>query len=253
MKILSNAKFLIAIALLLILIIGFCIVQLILYSYDANRSDETYNSLRQEYYNNNDKIDAGNIIEVQKSEFKQTINNEEFFSSINDNCVGWVQIDNTEISYPVMQGQDNIHYLNYNINEKKSKRASILMDYRNRIDDSNVLIYGHNMKDGSMFHDINLYKDKDFFLSNNIINFDSMYESSKFIVFSAYIVNDIEHDVKVSFSDYEEFNNYLYKIKEKSMHKTDIDLSNCTNIITLTTCSYEKLNANFVIHAAYIN
>ena len=84
--------------------------------------------------------------------------------AINGDIVAWIQIPGLGVDYPVVQGKDNEHYLHYTFDGKANKAGSIFLDYRNRSDftDSKVILYGHNMKDGSMFSNLKKYQDAGF-------------------------------------------------------------------------------------------
>ncbi|EGP9899719.1 class B sortase, partial [Listeria monocytogenes] len=83
---------------------------------------------------------------------------------LNKDMVGWLTIADTEIDYPILQSTDNDYYLHHNYKNEKARAGSIFKDYRNTNEflDKNTIIYGHNMKDGSMFADLRKYLDKDF-------------------------------------------------------------------------------------------
>ncbi len=84
--------------------------------------------------------------------------------AINEDIVAWIQILGIGVDYPVVQGKDNEHYLHYTFDGKANKAGSIFLDYRNRSDftDSKVILYGHNMKNGSMFSNLKKYQDAGF-------------------------------------------------------------------------------------------
>lgn len=83
---------------------------------------------------------------------------------VNGDIVAWIQIPGIGVDYPVVQGKDNEHYLYYTFDGKANKAGSIFLDYRNRADftDSKVILYGHNMKDGSMFSNLKKFENVDF-------------------------------------------------------------------------------------------
>lgn len=83
---------------------------------------------------------------------------------VNGDIVAWIQIPGIGVDYPVVQGKDNEHYLHYTFDGKANKAGSIFLDYRNRADftDSKVILYGHNMKDGSMFSNLKKFENVDF-------------------------------------------------------------------------------------------
>lgn len=85
--------------------------------------------------------------------------------AINSDCVGWIRVDGTDIDYPVVQAADNSFYLHRNFNQESAICGAIFMDYHNDIDlaREHLILYGHQMKDGSMFKQLKGYKDKDFY------------------------------------------------------------------------------------------
>ncbi|NBI56805.1 SrtB family sortase [Lachnospiraceae bacterium] len=84
--------------------------------------------------------------------------------AMNGDIVAWIQIPGIGVDYPVVQGKDNEHYLHYTFDRNANKAGSIFLDYRNRADftDRKVILYGHNMKDGSMFSNLKKYQDAGF-------------------------------------------------------------------------------------------
>ncbi|MDT3699567.1 MAG: class B sortase [Thermincola sp.] len=177
---------------------------------------------------------------------------------INGEIVGWLNIANTRINYPVVRGKDNEFYLNHNIEKKSSKYGSVFMDYRNRDfaefaeSGKNIIIYGHNMRDGSMFGDLNLYKKEKFFRENQFINFDILGKQYKWQVFSAYVTNPGFNYIKTDFKNSIEFNKFLESIRQKSRYTNEVIADANDIILTLSTCSYEFKDARFVVHSKLI-
>lgn len=87
---------------------------------------------------------------------------------INPDIVAWIRIDGLGIDYPVVQGEDNEHYLYYTFRGEANVAGSIFLDYRNKADfsDSKIILYGHNMKNGSMFGSLKKYQDESVFREN---------------------------------------------------------------------------------------
>ena len=83
----------------------------------------------------------------------------------NADVIGWIYIEDTNINYPIVQGTDNKYYVDHMVDGTKNGAGSIFMDYRNALDfsDPNTVIYGHNMKNKTMFAHITEYKDPEFF------------------------------------------------------------------------------------------
>lgn len=108
---------------------------------------------------------------------------------INDDITGWIHVPGTEIDYPVARGSDNSYYLKHGIDKKRSARGSLFMDYRNLGigQDFNTVIYGHNMKDGSMFGDLVKYKEASFFYDHSLIEYVTEQGMTTWKIFSIYI------------------------------------------------------------------
>jgi len=171
---------------------------------------------------------------------------------INKDIAGWISIPGTNIDYPVVKTDNNQYYLDHNIYGEKVKAGAIFMDYRNdsAARDKNTILYGHHMRDGSMFTALMKYKKKQsFFEENSIIRFDTLYEEIKWEIFSVYITTADDPYTTISFSSDEEYLKFLEKIKRKSMYKKDMELTADDQILTLSTCTYEYDDARFVVHA----
>ena len=168
---------------------------------------------------------------------------------INDEYKFWISIDNTNIDYPVVQHNDNKFYLNHDFNKDKSIGGSIFIDSRNDITtDKNLVIYGHNMKNKSMFNNLKKFESKDFFLNSTIeiLTNSSLYN---YDVFSVYKMDADDLNLKFSFSNNDEYLEYLNTLSRKSLYSNNINLDSNTCIITLITCSYEFEDARTVVHA----
>jgi sortase B len=158
---------------------------------------------------------------------------------VNKDAEGWININNTRIDYPVVQGEDNVYYLDHNFQKESSNYGSIFLDYRNKNlanfinDEKNVIVYGHHMKDGTMFGDLKLYKDEKFFKYNQIISFNILGKEYKWQVFSTYVTGTDFNYIKTDFKDDVEFNEFIKSIKEKSLYVNDTTPNSKDVILTL--------------------
>jgi sortase B len=168
----------------------------------------------------------------------------------NDEIVGYINIQGTSISYPVVQAKDNIFYLNKDIKKHKNSHGAIFMDYENdtKLLSHNTVIYGHNMRSNSMFNNIKYYVDEEYFKNNNIIELTTLYDQTKWEVFSFYTTTTDFGYTVTTFED-KEFFCFLNTIKEKSIFDKEIDLYTSDKILTLSTCTNRFNNERFVIHA----
>ncbi|RRG90396.1 sortase SrtB, partial [Clostridioides difficile] len=165
----------------------------------------------------------------------------------------WLSVENTNINYPVVQSKDNSYYLDKDFYKKDSISGTLFMDYRNKsIDDKNIIIYGHNMKNKTMFNNLNKFKDADFFKNNNKIKITLNGKEFLYDVFSAYIVESDYDYLKTNFNNESDYQNYINDITSKSLYKSPIKVNSNDKIVTLSTCTYEFDDARMVIHGRLI-
>ena len=180
--------------------------------------------------------------------------NEEELKSINSDYKMWIQIENTNINYPVVQGSDNDYYLKHNFRKESNISGTVFVESANDIDnDKNIILYGHNMRNGTMFNNITSYKEESFFDADNrikIIMNNTLYE---YEVFSVYVKNVSEVNLAIGFASEDEFINYAYNQADESIYKKDVDFSAEDNLITLVTCSYEFTDARTIVVARRCN
>lgn len=166
----------------------------------------------------------------------------------NEDYKMWIEIPNTNIDYPVVQGKDNDFYLNHGFNKKKSSSGAIFMDYKNNINkDKNIIIYGHNMKNKSMFQNLMKFKDEEFWKENKKIILTIDGKRYEYEIFSAYISNAKNINLRTNFKNDDEYLKYIEGIKKKSIFYRDMDIKSNDRIITLSTCSYEKDDTRIII------
>ena len=171
-----------------------------------------------------------------------------YLKDINSDTVGYLSIDGTNIKYPVVKGDNNDYYLNHSFDKTKNRAGWIFMDYRNSssiFDDKNTVIYGHNMKDGSMFGKLKQLKNSDI---DTIYYYD---EENKitFKIISMYEIDAEDYYITTNMND-NEYLKFLNTIKGRSIKKIDYNPSIDNKIITLSTCSSSK--KRFVVHAALL-
>lgn len=203
------------------------------YLYDGYSNKVFNENLRKEYHQSRSVDPFESLLELNKD------------------VVGWIKIPGTEIDYPVVQAEDNEFYLDRNLKKESSSRGSIFMDYRNSNDvkDYNTVIYGHHMKDGSMFAGLSSYKNRSFYADHAFIEYDSLKQPIRWQIFSVYIAEPSDDFLQVSFSNDVEYTQYLDKIINRSIYETGVKVTKDDRILTLVTCSYEFKNARLVVHA----
>lgn len=175
----------------------------------------------------------------------------------NQDIVGWIEIPDTNINYPVLQGTDNEYYINHNYKHEKTSKGSIFLnkDYNWETPSCNLLIYGHNMKNGEMFQDLLNYSSKTYYQEHPIIRFTTANEDAEYEIMSAFksrVYYKSEENVfrYYNFLDAEteeEYNNFVTNAKTSSLYDTGISAQYKDPLITLITCSYHVQDGRFVV------
>lgn len=175
----------------------------------------------------------------------------------NKDVVGWIEIEGTNINYPVLQGVDNEYYMNHNYKKEKSKNGSIFLtkDYDWSIPSSNLLIYGHNFNNGTMFQSLLKYADENFYKQHPIIRFTTAEEDSKYEIISVFKSRVYYKSEKNVFRYYyfvnakteEEYNEFIKNAKKASLYDIDATAKYGEQLITLSTCSYHVEDGRFAV------
>ncbi|MEG2460820.1 MAG: class B sortase [Clostridia bacterium] len=191
--------------------------------------------------------------EADKTYTEVRAEKKEVLKTKNPNFKFWLKVDNTNIDYPVVQSKDNKYYLNKDFYNQNSSSGSIFMDYRDNPNSQNTILYGHNMRNKTMFNNLLKFKDPDFFNQNNKIRIIKNNKEYIYEVFSTYTI-DAGYDYLIpNFSNPESFKQYIKDIREKSLFKSNLDVNTEDKLITLSTCSYEFDDARTVVHGKLIN
>ena len=206
------------------------------------------------YYDNRKTLkEAQNLFSANHLEKAHAADNKTRFDDllqINEDIVGWINVPNTSIDYPILQGKDNDFYLERNYKQNPERAGSIFMDYRNDAVKlgENTILYGHRMKDGSMFGHLKKYLNQGFYDENPVFQFDTLAGSYEVEVFSAYTTTAGFDYIQTEFADDEEWKQFISTIKEKSSIKTDTEVKG--NILTLSTCDYmlDSNEGRLVVH-----
>ena len=214
------------------------------------------------HQSNNKKIEKA--LEKTEKVINNNDNNDtkylEELKNMNNDFVGILTIPNTIINYPVMYTKSD-YYLRRSFDKKQSDAGTLYIDKYNIIDpiDDNIIIYGHNMKNGTMFHELLNYKDEEYYKEHKYIYFNKIDNNEKYEIISVFYSKVYYENEKV-FKYYKfyrtedtiEFNDYVKNIKELSLYDTGIDAKLGDKFITLSTCEYSQENGRFVVVAKKI-
>ncbi len=182
-----------------------------------------------------------------------------FIDMLNQNpdTIGYISIPNTLVQYPVVQTVDNDYYMGKDFYRNSSDSGAIFMDFRNNIRDiespNNFILYGHHMKDDSMFATLTYYYSNQFFQSNPVIEFNTIYGNYKWEVFSAYATDVDFYYIETYFETPADYEAFLLECKDKSKHKNDVMPTSDDTILTLSTCFYNGEGERFVVQARLID
>lgn len=177
----------------------------------------------------------------------------------NSDMVGWITIPNTAVNYPVMYTPfDEEFYLRRDFTTSWDMRGSLFLnkeaDLENESD--NMIIYGHNMKDDTMFGSLEKYKDKDFYLKHQTFTFDTIYHRSTYEIFAVFkMVDEKDSDLYIDYyhffniTDEKLYNNQISQYKALSFYDTEITPKFGDKLLTLSTCEYSNENGRLVVVA----
>lgn len=178
----------------------------------------------------------------------------ESLQAANSDVVGWIYCEGTVINYPVLQGEDNDFYLHHTYEGNYSAAGSIFVDAVNRPGflDSNTIIYGHHMRDGSMFAALEDWKDQEFYEEHPVIWLLTPGQDYKIVLFSGYWTSAYSDIYTVFTGPCKELNEYLEKCVQESDFQADVELDPKGYYILLSTCAYVFEDARYVVHGMLI-
>lgn len=179
----------------------------------------------------------------------------------NKKLIGWLQIDDTNIDYPVMQTVNNEYYLDHNFNQEYDKNGSLFLDAACDVVDrnTNLIIYGHHMKSGKMFGNLNSYSSKEYCERHSTIRFDTIYEKGLYqvmYVFRSRIFNEDEVVFKyykfIDAASEKEFASNMQEMAALSLYDTGVTAVYGDELLTLSTCDSSEQDGRFVVVAKRI-
>ena len=221
----------IIIDILLIIIIIFCIYKISLWFIDNYKSSK----VKSNYKDIQDKIDNSKTNKIKEDEIDIKKLKEK-----NPDTIGWLKVKNTKISYPIVKSTDNDYYMTRSYDKTYNSAGWPFVDYKNKLDgtDKNIVIYGHNRKNGDMFGTLdktlkeNWYTKKE----NKEILLITEDEIQKYEVYSVYEVLNEEYYITTNFTD-EEYNTFLDTVSKRSIYNFNTNIDSSRTTLTLSTCS----------------
>lgn len=214
---------------------------------EYNKGDKEYQKIQDLVINTEKKDDTKE--EAFSVDFEKLL-------EMNSDVVGWIRFDEpSEINYPVVQGRDNEEYLKRTFEANTNKLGTLFVDVNNPGDFSgrNTFIYGHNMKNGSIFAQLLKYKDDSFYKEHPyfyIYTPDGKVRTYE--IFSAGVVKDTSDSYIMDYADDAAFQTYIDYIKQQSAYPTSAEVTTASKIVSLSTCTNVRDDERFLVHGVMI-
>ena len=248
---------------ILLSVLGLCVVfsvgYLIYYYSYYEKNDIEYSELSTLV-----KEDSGGTVEInytEKQDKPPILKKYETLYNKNRKLIGWLKIEGCDIDYPVMQTSNNEYYLDHNYNQEYDKNGSLFLDKDcdAAFPNDNMIIYGHHMKSGKMFGNLNYYSKESFWEDNKEFTFDTIYETGTYAVMYVFR-SKIYSEEEIVFKYYQfidatsenEFNSNMEEMANMSLYDTGVTASYGDRLITLSTCDSSEEDGRFVVVAKKI-
>lgn len=245
----------------LLIIVIICLIQIANIYYSSMKHKEQQKKMRDSINVENMQSDAdasSDDISQDNALSADILTRFETLYEQNNDLVGWLAIEDTDIDYPVVQCEDDEYYLYHNFNKEKDKYGCLFVKSRADINtpETNFIIYGHSMKDGSMFGSLADYESFEFYQKHSLIRFDTLYEERIYevmAVFPSQVYGEDEDTFKYyqfyQADTEEEFNYFYENVKNLSLYDTGVTAEYGDTFITLSTCAYHVEDGRFVVVA----
>ena len=238
----------------LLCVMGYSVYKIYTQMMEYHKNEVEYESLR-EYTDPSGGEEAPDFVPHTDEEgvkWDVVFPNVDFDSLLakNPDTVGWIYCPETHIDYPVVQGKTNDEYLHKSFEGARNVAGSIFMDAENKADlsDFNTVLYGHHMKNGSMFRDLDHYKEEGYYEAHPYMLYMTPEKNYVVEIFAGFVSSVKEDSWEIVFPTTENRQTWLDQRMEKSDFKGIVTPDVNSHIFTLSTCSYEFSNARFVLY-----
>lgn len=231
-----------------------------LYYFQSTRTGMSYDSLAQlkgsTVLTNAEKNDFS--LHKTSTQLPDVLDDYKTLYEKNKKLIGWLKIDDTIIDYPVMQTSDNKYYLEHNFNQEYDKNGSLFLDCSCSVypRSTNLIIYGHHMKSGQMFGQLQKYAKESYYEKHTTIQFDTIYEKGTYeimYVFRSQVYNEDDLVFKyyqfINANSETEFDSYMEEMAALSLYDTGVTASYGDSLLTLSTCDNSQKDGRFVVVA----
>ncbi len=174
--------------------------------------------------------------------------------SVNSDVVGWIYCEGTDINYPVLQGEDNDFYLSHTYDRTENRAGSIFVEALNTpgFADSNTIIYGHHMKNGSMFATLRNWADQEYYEEHPVFWLLTPEQNYQIKLFSGYTTPAASDTYTIFQGPCRELSDYLQTARANSDFRADIETDPNGKYVLLSTCEYVYEDARYVLHGMLV-
>lgn len=174
--------------------------------------------------------------------------------AVNPDLIGWIYIPDTRINYPIVKREnDNNYYLSHLFDGSENKTGCIFLDTRCSLGDPHILIHGHNMANGSMFRDLNLFRSREFLDSHPTFWILTPERNYEVTIFACSVVDLGSGVWQLEFPDDSQKQSWLSICQREASLRTGVIPSPSDQIVTLSTCSYEFDQARWIVQARILS
>ncbi len=196
-------------------------------------------------------------LESEKGDDSQFRVNFDELLKINPDTVGWIRFypEPSEINYPIVQGQDNEYYLHNTFSDNENTLGAIFLNCDNSADfsDRNSIVYGHRMRDGSMFRHLEDYDEKSFWEQNPYFYiYTPDGRELTYEIYAAGVVNDTSDVYQTTFGTDGEFQDFLNLAQSYSEYDTGVEVTTADTVVTLSTCTSASDEHRFVVQGVKV-
>ncbi len=238
------------IGIVMVILCAFSVYKLVSYYDETNREARAFQELSNQVSQAMEELQDTEKDQIRKAYVDLYKQNPDLF--------GWLKIEDTSIDYPVMYTPEEPEYYLHRAFDKTYSSSGVpFLDGNCYEGGGNYLIYGHNIKRGSMFSVLLSYEEKSFWQKHPVIVFDTLYEHSEYEVIAAFYSRIYTDDTREGFryyqytdlSDKTVFDKYLSQVQDSALYDTGISASYGDTLLTLSTCAYHTENGRFVVVA----
>ena len=170
----------------------------------------------------------------------------------NPDTVGFLTIGET-VDLPVVQREnDNEYYLTHAYSGEEAREGALFLDGANRLSDENLIVYGHNMRNGTMFGELSSFGEREFLRENAVVRFDTLYENALYVPFAMFEASMDENDghyfdVRQIVFDETSFELFVLKLRGRSVFDVPVEVEYGDQLLTLVTCSYNDDDGRYIV------